>query len=41
MTGLIRAETLFHLIDSIPQKKFRFLQAHVFYLAKDENYKEL
>jgi hypothetical protein len=38
---MVRAETLTHLIDPISQKKFRFLQARVFYLAKDENYKEL
>jgi cytochrome c oxidase accessory protein FixG len=31
--GLIRYETLSHLLDPIPQKKFRFLQARTFYYS--------
>ena len=31
--GLIRYDTLSHLLDPIPQKKFRFLQARTFYYS--------
>jgi cytochrome c oxidase accessory protein FixG len=31
--GLIRYDTLSHLLDPLPQKKFRFLQARTFYYS--------
>ena len=31
--GLIRYDTLSHLLDPVPQKKFRFLQARTFYYS--------